>query len=483
MKFEIDVLIIFSSRDNESVDKNESGWISQFKRFLELMLAQVLGEKPNILLKDEHDSLTSPNLDNVATLVAILSKNFIQSGQCLDHLEMFYKASASSGTPGKINRVFKVFKSPLSNAEQPSRLRELNGYDMYQLDPNSGETSEYTDYFSTHAERQYWMKMVDLAYDIYDTLLQLKGEGSLIDNRIYTRKTIYLAETGHDMTVQRNIIKRELQRHGYLVLPNQTLTGKYAELEKVIQKDIEESDLSIHLISAAYGEIPEESDKSLPESQLLLAAQKSKQANDRNINFSRLIWLSPNMAQLSERQKVFVERIKSDIESQDNTEILQMPIEDFKVIMREELLDQITQPGGNHENNRIIYLMHDRIDHHDIKPFAEIIKENGFQVLMPEFEGDLMSVRKKHIENLINFDAAIIFKGKVNEQWVRMKMLDLLKAPGYGRKKPIIGKAIISAPGSQLSGDAYKNHDIRIIQGDIQKSLDSLKSFLSEFET
>lgn len=49
---------------------------------------------------------------------------------------------------------------------------------------------------------------------------------------------------------------------------------------------------------------------------------------------------------------------------------------------------------------------------------------------MPDFEGELLSVRQKHIDNLRNFDAAIIYRGKVNEQWVRMKILDLLKAPG-----------------------------------------------------
>ena len=94
MKFAIDVLIIFADRDNESNEKNESGWVSQFKRFLEMMLTQVLGEKPNILLKSEHDPITAPDLNNVAVLVPALSKSFIDSGRCLDHLEAFYKATS-----------------------------------------------------------------------------------------------------------------------------------------------------------------------------------------------------------------------------------------------------------------------------------------------------------------------------------------------------------------------------------------------------
>ncbi len=47
---------------------------------------------------------------------------------------------------------------------------------MYQLDPDSGEIREYPDYFSNEAERQYWMEIVDLSYDIYDTLQRLKND-------------------------------------------------------------------------------------------------------------------------------------------------------------------------------------------------------------------------------------------------------------------------------------------------------------------
>src|SRR5690606_3178631 len=147
-------------KDNEA-GGGQAGWVTQVKKFPDLMRTQVLGSKPNILLKSEYDNMTSPKLDNAATLVSILSPDFIQSGQCLDNLEAFYQAAEASGK--NRNRVFKVFKTPLSIQEQPPRLRELIGYEMYQLDSETGEVREYTDYFSSEAERQYWMKMVDLA--------------------------------------------------------------------------------------------------------------------------------------------------------------------------------------------------------------------------------------------------------------------------------------------------------------------------------
>jgi hypothetical protein len=478
MVSDIDVLIVFADRDNEA-NKAELGWVSQFKKFLELMLTQVLGEKPNVMLKGEHDSLTSPKLDNAGVLVTVLSKDFIQSGPCLDHVESFYKAIESSSK--NRNRVFKIFKTPLSLQEQPPRLRELLGYEMYQVDPDSGEIKDYSDYFSTEAERQYWMKIVDLAYDIYDTLLHLKDEAVKSDvKNIYKRKTIYLAETGHDLSVQRNIIKRELQRHGYVVLPNQTLPGNLTDVDRLVRKDLDESNLSIHLIGSAYGEIPQGSDRSIVDLQNKFAAEKSTRAKERHEEFSRLIWISPSLSNASERQKSFIENIKRDIEAQEGAEILQTPLEDFKNIMREELVG-VGEKKAIVDIGRSIYLMHDRVDHKEVIPIIELIEKSGFKVLIPEFEGELLELRKKHIDNLRNFDAAIIYKGKVNEQWVRMKALDLLKAPGFGRKKPIIGKAIVTAPGSKMNMDSFKSQNVRVFEGDPQRSIESLKTFLQEF--
>src|SRR5882762_4625309 len=138
MALDIDVLIHFADKDNDTAKQADTGWVSQFRKFLELMLYQVLGTKPNIVLKSEFDSATASTMDNAAVLVAILSKDFVKSGRCLDTVEAFFKSTSGSSegvrSPSdKFNRVFKVLKSPLTSQEQPPRLRDLIGYDMYQL--------------------------------------------------------------------------------------------------------------------------------------------------------------------------------------------------------------------------------------------------------------------------------------------------------------------------------------------------------------
>ena len=474
MAYDIDVLITFAEKDNDTGKKNESGWISQFKKFLDLMLYQVLGEKINVVVKSEYDDFTASTMDNAAVLVTILSKEFAQSGRCLDTVESYYKATSGS----KIGRVFKVLKSPLTTLEQPPRLRELLNYDMYQVDNETGLMKEYTDFFSLEAEKQYWMKMVDLVYDIHEVLIVLKGQSKAEVKNIYKRRTIYLSETGHDLSIQRNIIRRELQRHGYVVLPSQLLPTRTEELERIVRKDLEECSLSIHLIGSAYGEIPEGSDRSVVDIQNKLAAEHAVIKRSRKEDFSRLIWIAPNLRNASDKQKTFIDSLRRDIEAQEGAEILQNPLEDFKNIMREELLTAQNRTADLVTSGKTIYLMHDKVDHQEVLPLVDVIQKSGFEVVFPAFEGDLMEVRKKHIENLKNFDAAIIYKGKVNDQWVRMKVLDLLKAPGFGRNKPIRGKAIVS----ETSLDNYKNQNVTLISGDSRKSAESVKMFLQEFK-
>jgi hypothetical protein len=474
---DIDILIVFAEADNEPSHENAVAWVSQFKKFLDFMLGQVVDEKLKILVKSEYDTMTSPRLDNVGILIPILSKEFIASTACMENIEMFYNAVNKNH-----NRIFKVTKSPLTPQEQPEYLQPLIGYDMYQLDPDSGEIREYTNYFSTDAERQYWMELVDLSYDIAGILNRLKnGTPETEAKNLFTQKIVYLAETSHDLSVERNIITRELQRHGYTVLPDQALPLHAHGIEQRVRKDLNECYMSIHMIGNAYGEIPDGSARSVIDLQHTIASEKSQEARKKNEPFSRLIWITPNLHHTNERQKKFIETIKRDVEMQEGAEILETPLEDFKNIVREELLEAIERKVVKETGGRAIYLLHDKDDYQAVKSYVELIEKCGFHVLMPAFDGQLLEQRQKHLENLRALDGAIIYKGKVNEQWVRMKALDLMKAPGFGRKKPIIAKAILAAPGDLTQPQVFKNQNFRLIEGDAQSFIESLKTFLLDF--
>lgn len=481
----IDILICHTEQDNES------HWIDNFKKFVELMLTQVLGKQLNIVLKPETEQISESDLKNVRVLIPVLSGSFMESGECLDTLESYIKNVGAKAKVKFQDRVFKVIKTPIPYNKQPTKLRDQLGYDFYKVDLESGEIQEFKDYFTTDAERNYWMRLVDLAYDIHETLLTLEGgESKASVKPIFARKSIYLAETGHDLVVQKNIIRRELLRHGYNVLPNHSLSSSLDDIEKNVKEELKECSLSIHLIGNSYGEIPEGSERSIVDIQNRIAAEISSETKGKKEELSRLIWITPELSNISEQQKSFIENIKRDTSSLEGAEILQTPLEDFKNIIRNELLEagidrklrgEIEQ-NSKEDDLKKVYLIHDKVDEAEIKTIKQKIEKSGCKVISPVFEGELLELREQHISNLKTFDAALIFKGKVNDQWVRMKMLDILKAPGFGRNKPVLGKAIVTAPGGNINKDSFFSNEVEIITGEEKSINDALSYFLDSIK-
>ena len=459
MAFEIDVLIIFSDQDNQP-----NGWVESFRKYFSTVLAYLSSDRLNVVLKSEFDSVTSPSLNNAGVLVSILSAEFSKSAQCNAHLQKFDLATRD--TAALVTRMFKVYKSPVNIREQPAELRDLFGYDMFNLDLDAGETKAFTNYFSEEAERQYWMEMVDLCYDIHNTLQFLKQGKSLKDVRnLFGNKPVYLAQTGYDLTVQRNIIHRELQRLGYTVLPRRSLPGELRDFERVVKEDLAQSGVSIHLIGADTGQIPNGTDKSAQELQNLLAKERGSLAKDNNEEFPRFIWITSQLGQASERQKKFIEGLRRDVETSEGAEIIQSQLEDFKAIIREELFDTFDKHSHDDIDGDAVYVLYDKVDSDLVAPLLEMISSAGLKVLQPDFDRDLLSLRQQHIDNLRKFDVAIVFQGTMDDQWVRMKVLDVLKAPGFGRKKPVRAKAVVCSEETLPGGGRFGDERLTLISG------------------
>lgn len=468
---ELDIIINYTEKDNEA-PKNETGWVTDFARFLDIMLTQVLGRKPTINLKSEGSALTASELNNTGILISILSPHFINSGQCLDAIEEFHKGIETS----KINRLFKVLKTNVPYEEQPAKLKDSLAYELFDLDYDSGNSVVFNDYFGPAAENVYWMKMVDLAYDVHESLILLEEASSKEGvTPLYKRDTIFLAETGQDLNVQRNVIRRELQRHGYRVLPDHMLPREANAAEKVIKEELDESVMSVHLIGNSYGEIPEGSDRSLVDMENRLAAQKVKE-NPSNRKLQRLIWINPHQDHSSDQQKNFIENIQRDLSALEAAEIFQIPLEDFKNTLREELFDNKSEEISTKdvtvdENKLNVYLIYDKIDKDEATGVGKELTKAGFNVLHSDFDDTVLALRKLHLEKLRLFDVGVVLKGKVNENWVRMKLLDLLKAPGLGRNKPILGKAVVGGLGVEMHKEHYEDFDLEIMSVDRKEPL------------
>lgn len=484
MAYDIDVLITCYTADNHATE-SDGKWVENVRTFLQMMMTRVLREKPKVLMTSELDDMTRIDLKQVALIVPVISPAFVASEECLATLDEFLEINHD----GYANRVFKVLKRPIDVEGRLDRISDLPTYALFNLNVYTEEVLDFNNFFTPEAEHNFWLRLVDLVYDLSEALRALKSSVKTANRGEPQQKPVYLSETGPDLSIQRKIIKRELGYYGYKVLPEHDLPATAEELRQVVSKEIEECQLSIHLIGSSFGRVPEGSDKSVVDIQNEIATEKATQLQDRS-EFSRLIWISPHLDDASEKQIAYVENIKRDMASAEAAEILQVSLEDFKNIIREELFEAavdnpLSNPGSieNQNEELSVYLIYDEIDVQLANSAKKTFQDQGLTVLEPVFKGKFLDVRQHHIENLKQFDAVAIIQDAVNLQWVRMKVMDLLKAAGFGREKPILGKVIVSTQKPELSKSEF-TEDIQLIDGAKKQAMDkNIKSFIEDMTT
>ncbi|NQZ75910.1 MAG: DUF4062 domain-containing protein [Ekhidna sp.] len=477
------IALIYSEQDDAMIDGGIKGWITNFHKFLSTLMFQITRENPEIKLISETNFSVSELTDY--TVVLIVSTSNLSKSEVIMHGINTYAKSLKENNrliADGVSRVFKVLKRPYDPDEHLPELEDLLTYDFYLVDPLTGDPMEFTRFFGSDAERSYWMKLVDMAYDINHVLHAKEIEGSEGGYQTIPReKTVYLASTGVDMVIQRDIIKRELIRHGYKVLPDHSLPKEAKALDRMVRDDLDRCRLSIHLVGEDYGYKPRGSELSVVDIQNRVASDHTYQMVDKNKGakegekqpFSRLIWVSPDLKNITERQKIFIEDLKSDAAALEEAEVLQIQLQELKTIIREELVTggrfnarrgiKGLDPEKKDKQLKMIYLIADKRDVNDIEHIQSYLKDKGFNVVSPSYEGDLVDLRYIHQENLRRCDASIIYYGKSTEEWIRTKLQDLLKAPGFGREKPLTAKAVYLDGQKEVDMAHYEKNNAMVL--------------------
>lgn len=493
-----DILINYVTGDDQAMSQEQqAGWVSSFKRFLNMVLSQLLQKHPNIELLnveslEENNEEALQTLSETGVLVTILSPEYVNKAGESEVIKQFFEATEKQNEikQSASERCFKVIKFPVEYDKQPELLQTLLSYNLFYLDRETGEELEFNDFFSNNAEKNYWTTLVDLAYDIYHVLVKIaykdvKDINSVTLTGIFgesgevtASRTVYLAETSQELAVQRTIIKRELQRYGYQVLPNYTLPNEFNELQQSVKEDLDRAIISIHLIGREYGENVKGTDVSIIELQNRLASEHSMRLQEnkedkptRSNSFSRLIWLPPSLVEASERQQRFIENLREDAQGLSSAEILQIPLEDFKTTIRKSLIKAPLQVKNREHAPKVnidksqIYLIFDKMDTQPALMLMEHLQQQGFYVITPLLMGTILEVRKQHIDGLKYCDLAIIFAEKADEQWVKVKLKDLVKAPGFGREKPLKAKILLTINSyNNITSEDLRTYNVRRIK-------------------
>jgi hypothetical protein len=483
MNYPHDIFISYTHLDNKPILQGQSGWIDDFHYSLSARVSQIVGREldiwrdPKLSGNDDFPAAIEDALPKSAVLVSVLSPRYLKSGWCPKEFTEFLKVASGPGSVdlGYKTRIFKVVKTPFSEADtregvqDPERTRRvvqeiqnLLGYDFFRTDPASGDFHEII----ADMKLDYLAHIDDLAQDIATVLKRMLGAAAAP-----AKAAVYVAETSFDLAEQRNEVRRDLARRGYTVLPSQPLPLAAEELNKFAAMELEQAAISVHMIGARYGVVPDGSNSSEIEMQLALAEQRGAKGD-----FVRLVWMpaglgSDSLKIADPRQQQFVTRLRSDSGWGKNADLLENGIEDLKAAIDDRLRaiesaakkPAITIEFSIETASGLVYLICDQQDQAAAKPLRTYLFNRGFEVTLPLFEGNEGDIRSDHEATLSACDAVIIYYGAAGELFVRKKLRDLQKSAA-DRKQPMRAKAICIAPPMTDSKRAFLTHDALVIQ-------------------
>jgi hypothetical protein len=438
--FEHDVFISYAHIDNLRLGSDHEGWVSEFDDALRKRLSQLLGKTsavwrdPKLQGNDYFDDKIVHELVKAAVLVTVLSPRYAESDWCQKEVNQFLQAAEKNlGVRIKDqSRIFKVIKTPVSLKKHPPKIRDLLGYEFFHKDPQTQRFREFSRIYGREYEVKFWNKLEDLVFDIRQMLKVIRGKETATTPSVTPSGfTVYLAETTSDLSSERDQILSELKTRGHTVLPDRTLPLTGPELESVVKENLGRCTLSVHLIGKNYGIVPESIYYSVVEIQNSLAAEYSKQTPD----FSRLIWLPPGLEPRDVRQETFVRALQNDPALQPGDDLLQIDLEELKTVIQDKLKVPEPKPAPDMSGTSI-YLIYDQGDRKAIKPLSDYLCGLGLRVIKPLFDGEEIDIREEHEDSLSRCDSVLIYWGNAKEAWLRKKLRDLRRAPGFGRSTP-----------------------------------------------
>jgi hypothetical protein len=480
MNFEVDVFVSYAHLDDAALVEGQKGWVSNLHRALEIRVGQFLGKPPHVWRDpklhgdDVFAETLVERLKQALALVSVVSPRYVRSEWTRRELTEFCRAAGSQAEVrlGYKSRIFKVLKTPVSLDLQSPELQDLIGYEFFTVDPQSGKVQEFEDVFGVDAQRNFWIKLDDLAHDVCQLIDKVEGADETPAVRMDGEEgTIFLAETTADLREQREAIKRDLQQHGYRVLPDAALSPVAAELEAAVREDLTQSSMSIHLIGKRYSLTPEGAVASLVEIQNEMAIARGKTGG-----FSRLIWIPQALQVEDPRQQQVIDRLRSDARTGQSADLLESTLEDLRTVIqgalekvkaRKQSAAAKAEPEPATEGGAAVasaYLLYDERDASAVAPWADFLFNAGVEVIHPVFEGDEAEVREYHEENLRVADAVVIFYGSANEVWIRRKFRELQKMAGYGRTKPAAVVAVCTLPPKTPEKERFRTHEGIVVQ-------------------
>ncbi len=450
-------ILIYVPFKKEKLNENEINWLNAFQSILEIGLNQISKQKINVSNFISNESLIGKKgiAESAKIIIQLLLNNSYDQGTILSIDQL------------KNRKIIQVNCHPEIKDEPFKDCAIINLFD--ESTNKTIDLSEHID----ELKNEIWLKFLDIVFEIKKAVSVAEKETTK------SKGKIFIAESSTDQNLNRETIIRELEHLGFEVLPKVSFPKDMIPFSEFVHDNLKQSFLSIHLIGKYYAPLLNNIDISSVELQNDLFHEVVAELKAENKVIKRLVWIPTDIKPKSEKQKLYIESFKRNIELLENTEIIQTPIEVFKTIIRnkaEEILDIKAQTKIKSEGvNKSVYVISNEVNNKTFSDIKQELVKQKLIVLEATQKANKIDLIQEHYYNLINCDALLIDYSVENLQWLNSKLSDILKSPGFGRKKSFLAKSILINTGkSPVINLQIKDLDlISYAEKDISKRLNS----------
>ncbi len=444
--------------DCPSINTGENLWIDYLIKYLSFGLSQ---KGFNVkVLKDFNDPFDE---NGTVVYLPVFSSYSLSSKDFKERLEKII-SSPSILKYGLVKEEKAL--NPTAKSYPGLKLSKL-----FLLDPENGNEVLEKDIFKKEFLNFFLFK-------IYDLCAELEREcNSRIANTftLDKSKSLYLAEVTRDLIPVREEIRRELLQLGYKVYPISPILGSSKEKEKIINEQIKNCVLSVHLLGKIFEESSEGNIPNYSLENQVAAQYYIDKVEGKSQDFKRIIWIPDNLVIQNENQKKFISQVHKERNHYAGADIIKSTVEELKDIIIEKLTsndavsssDNTSGEGGRH---KAVYIVNSEKNKDGAESVKFMLEEFGYEVFLNK-----VTIDKEKIERS---SSILFYYHNEKSSWLRSKMCELYKLKSWEYTSTSFRRGVINFENEELPSDEiFKN--VYHVKADGQIDKEVLISFFN----
>jgi hypothetical protein len=464
--YDYDIFISYAHVDNAAFPGQADGWIEQFYKNLNLMLAKRFGRLDMIKIWWDTKKLDGSVLFNQsiesgikksAIMICLNSPGYAASAYCKQELDTFYKKAQSEKTGlnvGDRSRILHVLLNNIPFDKWPVELSGTSGFPFH----DAKEAADFGDTVDT-LSAEFRSQMQNIRDAVWNLLNEFPKEqtAATVQQAKYGENkeafTIYLGEVADTLRIQRKRIITELEKKGFNVLTGIPPPDEAVAHEKATTEALNKANLSIHLLDEFPGrEITGDPGIWYPQKQAELALKSGK---------SQMIWVPAETDFTNiedEKFRLFLQSLEKGKASSKGFEF----VRGSKSTLAQEIIDYAEQlktqlKVKNADKGKLSVLLDTHFnDQLYALDLSRVLLENHIQPFINPQEDDPRKNINLMGERLSQVKKLIFLYGSVSKEWVLERMsaaLQLIITNNY----PIEDFFIYMAPPHKETGGITLN--------------------------